>query len=152
MHFVAILIKANIIVLMYIQRKGDEMFKVDSDVLRRCSTQLNIDADALSNKAKEIDAVCDALSALSGMEIVIESIRMINECLRKEVGFTENLSEAAERIAHKYELTEERIVEVIENSGRNTGGGNVSLGNFSDRSNMNSSVNETLSDIDRLIK
>ncbi len=62
------------------------MFKVNTEELKRCSTQFNNDADALKNKAREIDIVCDALNGLSGMELVIETLRLLNETLRKEAG------------------------------------------------------------------
>ena len=86
------------------------------------------------------------------MEVVIETLHSLNETLGKESSFTENLSEAASRIAHKYEFAEEQILNYVESSGRDAGSGDVSVGNFSDRSGMNDSVKDTLNDIDKLIR
>ena len=128
------------------------MFEVNTEELKKCSTQLNTYADALKNNGNRLLDVCSALSGLGGMELVIETIHSLSETLGKESAFTENLAEAAGRIAHKYELAEDQILNYVESSGRDGLNDNVSVSNFSDRSGMNESVKETLEDIDKLVR
>ena len=61
------------------------------------------------------------------------------------------MSEAAERIAFKYESAETRVLEVAESTSGDLPKGNVKFGNYSNTQDMDPGVRDTLGDIDKLI-
>ena len=104
------------------------MFSIDTGVLKRCSRQLYNDSEALLKNKSLLTQVCDELQGMKDMADVISTLEFITDELDKESRSINVLSEAAERIAFKYEMAESRILEEVESTSENLPNGNVKIG------------------------
>ena len=127
------------------------MFRVDIKALKRCSRQLHSDSGSLLKDQRRIREVIDDLSVLGNMREVIETLESIASEVGNEAKGVETLSEAADRIAFKYETAEMRVLEVAENSSVDIPSVNVKFGDYRNTKDMNPGVRDTFDDIDKLI-
>ena len=127
------------------------MFRIDTSALKRCSKQFHSDSESLLKNQRRVREVCDDLSILGNMREVIETLEYITAELGTEAGNVDTLSEAAERIAFKYESSELRVLEVAESTSGDLPKGNIKFGDYSNTENMDPGVRDTLGDIDKLI-
>ena len=127
------------------------MFRIDISAMKRCSKQFHSDAESLLKNQRRVREVCDDLSSLGHMSQILETLEYITMELGKEAGNVDTFSEAAERIAFKYESAETRVLEVAESTSGDLPKGNVKFGNYSNTQDMDPGVRDTLGDIDKLI-